>query len=236
MRISVEKDDPGYGLHASLAAVLVDGMKMMDVITADEETRYVKHYVRKNGILQTTDGRDATDPSVGQDAEILTAELWDHDVEILFKPMAAALMRKPNFLQTAEWLHAAGKEQGNLEHISVQVGVHLEEMLEFFEQLQGLDIHHLHAIGTLVRLADDYKKGRRLFFIKDAVKVLDALCDAEVTGNGVAFLCGWDKMKADAKVLFANADKFQDGKPVLLEGGKIGKREGWTPPDLADCV
>ena len=65
---------------------------------------------------------------------------------------------------------------------------------------------------------------------------LDALCDAEVTGNGVAYMAGFDKPGADEAVMASNDAKLVDGKPVILEGGKIGKPEGWKPPDLSAYV
>jgi hypothetical protein len=65
---------------------------------------------------------------------------------------------------------------------------------------------------------------------------LDALCDTEVTGNGVAFLAGMDKPGADAAVLDSNDDKLENGKPVILPGGKIGKRQGWKAPNLLTFV
>jgi hypothetical protein len=63
-----------------------------------------------------------------------------------------------------------------------------------------------------------------------------ALCDSEVTGNGVAYMAGFNKVQADALVLESNDAKLVNGQPVLLEGGKIGKPEGWKPPDLRGCV
>ena len=54
--------------------------------------------------------------------------------------------------------------------------------------------------------------------------------------NGIAFLAGFDKDGADQAVLASNDAKLVDGKPVLLEGGKIGKPEGWKPPDLSAYV
>lgn len=65
---------------------------------------------------------------------------------------------------------------------------------------------------------------------------LDALCDIEVTGNGVAYLARFDKPGADEAVLDSNDAKLVDGKPVILEGGKIGKPEGWKAPELRSFV
>ena len=67
-------------------------------------------------------------------------------------------------------------------------------------------------------------------------EALDALCDREVTGNGVAFLALMDKQTADRWVLDSNDAKLVDGKPVILDGGKIGKPEGWKAPDLTLLV
>lgn len=51
-----------------------------------------------------------------------------------------------------------------------------------------------------------------------------------------AYLAGFNKPLADWAVLAANDAKLVDGKPVILEGGKIGKPEGWKPPDLSAYV
>ena len=40
-----------------------------------------------------------------------------------------------NFQRTASWLKACGKEVGNPQHISVQIGVHIEEFCEFMRTL-----------------------------------------------------------------------------------------------------
>ncbi|MGL4831112.1 MAG: hypothetical protein ACRCWS_00815, partial [Propionibacteriaceae bacterium] len=70
----------------------------------------------------------------------------------------------------------------------------------------------------------------------DRIEALDALCDSEVTGNGVAYLAGFDKRSADMAVLSSNDAKLVDGKPVILPGGKIGKPDGWKAPDLSGFV
>lgn len=70
----------------------------------------------------------------------------------------------------------------------------------------------------------------------DRIEALDALCDSEVTGNGVAYLAGFDKRGADLAVLASNDAKLVDGKPVILPGGKIGKPPNWQAPDLSGFV
>jgi hypothetical protein len=82
------------------------------------------------------------------------------------------------------------------------------------------------------------KRGEVIAYIPHHLRVdaLDALCDIEVTGNGIAHMSGFDKDMADLRVLDSNDAKLVDGKPVLLDGGKITKPPGWKAPDLTDCV
>ena len=200
----------------SFAVVLLNGVKQTMVVEADSDEGWVRSHVQDNegGLAFMTERGD---------------------VEILISTDAAPFCATPNFLRTAHWLAACGKEQ-NEKDLSVQVGVHIEEMLEFIEQLDDLLPAYRGAAAILVDLALDYKEDGKIVKFKDAEKALDALCDTEVTGNGVAYFAGWNKLLADQKVLAANDAKLVDGKPVILAGGKIGKPDGWVPADLSDCV
>ena len=146
-----------------------------------------------------------------------------------------------NFARTVAWLQACG-EFPSPTNLSVQIGCHLEEFVEF---LQCLETDCREDENTLNCLVDDLhliagsiKKGITQATIKAdrRIDALDALCDTEVTGNGVAYLAGMLKDQADEEVLASNEAKLVDGKPVLLPGGKIGKPEGWEPPDLSRFV
>lgn len=147
-----------------------------------------------------------------------------------------------NYQRTAAWLKACGKEPGE-ENLSVQVGCHIEEFIEFLEtiEIKGKTLP-LELIAAAVRaigeFADDLKKGDAQIRItpEGREQALDALCDLEVTLNGVAYIAGFDKDAADQAVLASNDAKLVDGKPVLKPGGKIGKPEGWVAPDLAAYV
>lgn len=146
-----------------------------------------------------------------------------------------------NYHRTAGWLKACGKLPSSAT-ASLQIGCDLEEQVEFLELLDlddGGDQHLLQtAIYNLKVVANHLKRLDTLACIADVNRVhaLDALCDREVTGNGVAYLLGFDKPSADEAVLTSNEAKLVDGKPVILEGGKIGKPEGWQPPDLKGFV
>lgn len=156
-----------------------------------------------------------------------------------------------NYQRTANWLHACGKKPGNTNQLSVQIGCHLEEVLEFLDALNitevtrdGIDPSWNLAREwnemqkTLEAIADLLKTGHARAKIDDEsrVQVLDALCDCEVTGNGIAYLAGFDKDEADRRVLASNESKLFYGQPVFLPGGKIGKGPDYKPPVLEDCV
>lgn len=150
-------------------------------------------------------------------------------------------MPRSNFQRTAEWLQSCGKEQ-NAENVSVQTGCHIEEFCELLRTLRiesdGYAQLIQRTVNDLEWFATKLKKREQTVYIPTHLRVqaLDALCDSEVTGNGIAYLAGFDKDAADEAVLASNEAKLVDGKPVILPGGKIGKPEGWTAPNLEGFV
>ena len=146
-----------------------------------------------------------------------------------------------NFDRTAAWLKACGKEP-NLANLSVQFGCHLEEFCELLRTMrtdsEGYGKLMERTASDLEWFAMKLKRGEQVVYIPHHLRedALDALCDAEVTGNGMAYLAGFNKPPADEAVLLSNEAKLVDGKPVILEGGKIGKPEGWKPPKLSGFV
>lgn len=150
-------------------------------------------------------------------------------------------MSHSNFQRTAIWLQACGKTPSP-NTLSVQIGCDLEEGAEFLSciSLDSMADQQVlnQVVADLQQLGKILKKGLVLARINDADRedALDALCDREVTGNGIAYLAGFDKEAADNAVLDSNDAKLVDGKPVILPGGKIGKPEGWTAPNLKGFV
>lgn len=146
-----------------------------------------------------------------------------------------------NYERTANWLAACGKQPCEAD-LSVQIGCHLEEFCEFLKNIRcenpSKNLEIWRMAGDLEHLAKLIKTRVTQASIAHVCRVhaLDALCDMEVTGNGVAYLAGFDKIAADKAVLDSNDAKLVDGKPVILEGGKIGKPEGWKPPRLTEFV
>ena len=148
-----------------------------------------------------------------------------------------------NFQRTAKWLAACGKLAGNDQHLSTQIGVHMEEMSEFLrtiyiESNTGLTSMALQEIAAILdAVGANVKAGNARAIIHDREAALDALCDCEVTGNGVAFLAAMDKPEGDRRTLNSNDSKFNaDGTPVILDGGKVGKSPLWQPAVYEDLV
>lgn len=145
-----------------------------------------------------------------------------------------------NYDRVSNWLKVAGKVPSQ-ETMSVQSGVMIEEFVEFLETISfghapREQLYLLNAVDALKIVAHGLKKEHKLLGIKDRVACLDALCDIDVTLNGVAFLAGFDKNAADDEVLNSNDSKFVDGKAVILPGGKIGKGPNYVEPDLSKFV
>ncbi len=142
-----------------------------------------------------------------------------------------------NFQKTSEWLRRAGKVPGDAKALSTQIACHIEEFLEFLDALNiddpDMTLELAEAMRGLDFVSSDLKRGGCVATIHNREACLDALCDTDVTGNGVAYLAGFDKDGADAEVHRSNFSKFnEDGSPVILPGGKIGKSALYTPPNL----
>ena len=175
--------------------------------------------------------------------DMLVAEL-DYENRLL-RARNDRLMREAeatNFDRTAAWLKACGKEQLNPAHLSTQLGVHCEEITELLECIELDSREDENTLNCLIddlrTLATSIKKATIHASIKTGKEVaaLDALCDSEVTGNGIAYLADFDKNGADKEVLASNDSKLVDGKPVLLPGGKIAKGPNYKAPELEKFV
>lgn len=146
-----------------------------------------------------------------------------------------------NYQRTAAWLKTCGKEPSP-ENLSTQVGVQIEEFCELLACLRTDSEGYAKLLDRtrldLTWFASKLKRGEQSVYIPVHLRVdaLDALCDSEVTGNGVAYLAGFDKDAADLAVLDSNDSKLEDGVAVILEGGKIGKGKNYKPPNLRGFV
>ena len=146
-----------------------------------------------------------------------------------------------NYQRTEAWLKACGKEPSP-ENLSTQVGCAIEEFCELLACLRT-DSEGYAKLLDRTRLdlewfASKLKRREQSVYIPTHMRVdaLDALCDIEVTGNGVAYLAGFDKDSADQAVLNSNDSKLEDGVAVICEGWKIGKGRDFKPPNLRSFV
>jgi hypothetical protein len=146
-----------------------------------------------------------------------------------------------NYQRTATWLAACGKEPSE-KNLSIQIGCDIEELCELLATLRtdsdGYAKLLERTISDLQWFATKLKRNDISVHIPIHLRAdaLDAICDREVTGNGIAYLAGFNKQAADKAVLDSNDSKLVDGKPVILEGGKIGKPIGYLPPDLRSFI
>lgn len=139
----------------------------------------------------------------------------------------------------SDW-HALARPEPDARALSVQLGCHIEEFVEMLDALGASD-HLLPArsIWALEDLAENLKNGKATLAPMsdmDRAELLDSLCDQTVTAAGVAHCAGMDFPAALSEVDRSNWSKFENGHPVFLPGGKVGKGEYYTPPDLSDFI
>lgn len=136
-----------------------------------------------------------------------------------------------------EWFEIA-KPDPTLEDACIQVGCHYEEVGEMAEALYDEDLQR-----EANRVSLEYKgKAWHYLNILDnpdeslKIELLDALCDQIVTAIGVAHMMRMDIEGALNEVNKSNHSKFEDGKAVLDENGKIRKGKNYFKPDLTKFI
>lgn len=139
--------------------------------------------------------------------------------------------------ETKKWFEAAVSAPTE-ENFNVQLGCHLEEVVEMLECIQiadgtiGEDMLD-YAAEALFLLSERLKNGSSFAHIVHRVEFLDALADQIVTVVGCAHMAGMDIVGALDEVNQSNFSKFEDGKPVFNEHGKIAKGRDYKAPELA---
>ena len=136
--------------------------------------------------------------------------------------------------RTLEWFQQAIPEPTDKQKC-IQIGCHIEE---FSEMLWALGINS--KARELDNLADFFKScdEQAMWHIKQSCKVelLDSIVDQEVTATGICHMMGFDLLGALAEVNRSNFSKFEDGKPVFDENGKIKKGKYYTGPNLTNMI
>jgi predicted HAD superfamily Cof-like phosphohydrolase len=129
---------------------------------------------------------------------------------------------------------------------NVQLGCHLEEIVEMIEALR-----FSHRNGTGVQMpgknsmiyqqvkdfADGLKAGRIIAEVANRKELVDALADQIVTAVGVGHCASTDIVKAVDIVNTSNWSKFSpNGEPYFDQNGKVLKGPNYVPPALDSCV
>ena len=139
------------------------------------------------------------------------------------------------------WFKDANPEPENKD-IAVQIGVHIEEfreMLSALEQVNPTIIapakEHLLSVENLFKnLGSEFDfKGLNQ---DKKVELLDSLCDQTVTATGIAYRMGFNFYPALNEVSNSNWSKFENGKPLRDDNGKIIKGKSYFKPDLTKFV
>ena len=140
-------------------------------------------------------------------------------------------------ISTDEWFTVVlANDAPGTDRFPVQVGVHLEEcgelLTEFSTGDEELDTKLLLARSLLEEIGTVLKSGRAHVKILNRKAFFDAVLDQRVTGEGVAYLAGFNLKEGVARVDVANFTKFVDGKPLYKEGGKIAKGPNFWNPEF----
>lgn len=134
--------------------------------------------------------------------------------------------------RTKQWFEIAIPEPTK-KQACIQVGCHLEEVDEMLMSL-GFYGEYVEDISHDMKKAIDFT----VSVIRDVneIELLDSLADQIVTAIGVAHMMGFDILGALQEVNRSNFSKFEDGKAVFDENGKIRKGKDYTPPNLESFV
>lgn len=139
-------------------------------------------------------------------------------------------------ITTESWFREVNKEPSE-NRLSVQFGVHLEEVREMFPEIssgrEGIDAK-MALIDTLLKeVAHEFKTGGATLQIVNRKKFFDSLLDQRVTGTGTAQYAGFNLSEGMARVDLSNFTKFVDGTVLFKQGGKVDKGPCFTEPDLS---
>lgn len=135
--------------------------------------------------------------------------------------------------KTVSWFKEA-KPEPTLADKTTQIGCHFEEIAEMSGALD-CDNDQVKILADAYKrigldMSEDYLSG------VDSLELLDALADQIVTAVGVAYMMGFDIIGALKEVNASNWSKFENGKAVTDENGKIIKGEGYFKPELDKFV
>ncbi len=136
-------------------------------------------------------------------------------------------------LCNVELWHTRARPEVDERAFNVQLGCHIEEIVEMF---QSLDLHWQwnNVIEELEVLSKRLKEGDSIAAIKDRKAFLDSLADQIVTSVGVGVCARMKVADAVAEVNRSNWSKFdqETGLPLFSSFGKILKGPNYSKPNL----
>lgn len=112
-----------------------------------------------------------------------------------------------------------------------QVGANLEEISEYIKSL-GLN----ELSEAVLEKAKAFYQGQLEIPSETKLERLDAICDVIVTMTGNAYFEKMDLDGALTEVNSSNYSKFENGKPVLNQDGKIIKGKNYFKPKLEEFI
>lgn len=121
-------------------------------------------------------------------------------------------------------------------NFNTQLGVHLEELHEMLDTLTCNDPSWEALKSMVFSVSYNLKVGNSKAGCIDLEGLLDSLCDQVVTATGVAYMSGSEFDKALAEVNRSNWSKFENGKAIFDENGKIKKGENYSRPAIREYV
>jgi predicted HAD superfamily Cof-like phosphohydrolase len=142
--------------------------------------------------------------------------------------------------------HSRARPTPTDENFNVQLGCHLEEIVEMLEALRfsykngtGVEMPGKNSMiyQQVKDFSDGLKSGRITASIANRKELLDAMADQIVTSVGVAHTANMKITRAVDIVNTSNWSKFSpEGEPYFDQNGKILKGPNYVPPALEDCV
>ncbi len=142
--------------------------------------------------------------------------------------------------------HSRARPNPTEQNFNVQLGCHLEEIVEMIEALR---FSHKNGTGVempgknsmiyqqLKDFSDGLKSGRITASIANCRDMVDSLADQVVTAVGVGHCANMDISRAINIVNTSNWSKFSpEGQPYFDQDGKVLKGPNYVPPALGDCV
>lgn len=141
-----------------------------------------------------------------------------------------------NLIQSIiQWFKLAKPKPTN-QNVVQQIAYHFEEVAEMCES-----IHCDYMASQLKQLkkellALDEEQCNEFVKTIHKVKLLDALCDQQVTAIGAGILLGFDMENGLDEVNKSNYSKFENNKPVIDAQGKIIKGKHYRKPELTQFV